>query len=502
VAAGKYGAEGSFLSVAGHCGPRVPRPCPRETRRPPRPRPGRGGTVRWPAVVAPCWRRAVRRSPPGSASPAGFSTNPKWGRLPRLHRADRRWREIGCRGSKPLTGYFPRTRRRPPPASSPARASSRRDHRALRPRQDGSARLGGPLQRITRRSKPVSPASPDETRRHSSPSTFLADRRATTSLPPPSERRARLEVLTSRACAPSLSQVTGTWNSPAGGSWSSGRRPLDGVIAKPLQSRTAGQASLLKVKHERTARWWCSATRPPPSGTGVGCSSRPQDDGRSALVKGAAPPRHGPSRRELVTELEPFVIRDTSTAAYRPRRDEAGSRLHGMQGVSYVRIERCSWPRCDTPLEGPPVPALGPVAALAPDRDARSGTFEHWRCRTASYDSELSPLKRSVLTGPARPAPWWLAGIFGKSGGRAARTGVALVPLPPLSRLCLDRAGARSALRPRGPRRRRRSGSVRTVISRGSTSRVQTWHRRGDVARAAVHGGAVGPCDGAVRFAG
>lgn len=337
-------------------------------------------------VVAPMLAKAVKEIPAPDSVPGGFLYEPKWDGFRGIIALTDDGVEIGSRGSKPLTRYFPElvdaaTRLLPGPCvldgeiivrtGEPGR--ERLDWEAL------SQRIHPAESRVTRlaRETPASFVAFD----------LLADGGDDLLASPFRERRARLESFLDGVPAPiHLSQVTRDvelarrWLVEFEGAG------LDGVIAKPLAEPYApGKRALLKVKHERTAEVVVLGYRVHTSGTGVGSLLLGLHDDDGALVNvGGASAFTDRRRRELATELEPFVMRDEAGAIVRGETER--SRFTGSKDVSYVRLEPVlvAEVRYDH-MEGHRFRHTVQLVRWRPDRDARSCTFEQLEV-PASYD--------------------------------------------------------------------------------------------------------------------
>ncbi|MGM0384483.1 MAG: ATP-dependent DNA ligase [Actinomycetota bacterium] len=330
--------------------------------------------------------KAVKEVPTPDSVAGGLLYEPKWDGFRGIIAFTDDGVEIGSRGSKPLTRYFPElvdavTRLLPRPCVLDGEivvrtgdpGAERLDWEAL------SQRIHPAESRIARlaRETPASFVAFD----------LLADGDADLLATPFRERRARLERLLDGVPAPiHLSQVTDDvalarrWLVEFEGAG------LDGVIAKPLADPyVPGKRTLLKVKHERTAEVVVLGYRIHTSGTGVGSLllGLHDDDGELVNVGGASAFTDR-RRRELVAELEPFVMRGDDGAVVHGETER--SRFTSDKDVSYVRLEPVlvAEVRYDH-MEGQRFRHTVQLLRWRPDRDARSCTFEQLEI-PASYD--------------------------------------------------------------------------------------------------------------------
>jgi ATP-dependent DNA ligase len=142
---------------------------------------------------------------------------------------------------------------------------------------------------------------------------------------------------------------------------------------------------MLKAKHHRSADVVVLGYRVHTSGTGVGSLllGLYNDDGQLLNVGGVSAFSDA-RRRELVTELEPLVLRDESGETVRGATDR--SRFSSSKDTSYVRLEptRVVEVRYDQ-MEGMRFRHTVQFERWRPDREARSCTFEQLD-RPIAYD--------------------------------------------------------------------------------------------------------------------
>lgn len=161
---------------------------------------------------------------------------------------------------------------------------------------------------------------------------------------------------------------------------------LDGVVTKPLDAAYApGKRVMFKTKHARTADVVLLGYRVHKSGSGVGSLlvGLYGDDGELHNVGGASA-FTDKRRLELVDELEPLVIRDEEGATVKGSTDR--SRFSANKDVSFVRLEptRVIEVKYDQ-MEGARFRHSVQFFRWRDDRDARSCTFEQLEV-PAGYD--------------------------------------------------------------------------------------------------------------------
>ncbi|WP_336648499.1 ATP-dependent DNA ligase [Microbacterium sp. MMO-10] len=337
-------------------------------------------------IPSPMLAKAAASVPEPAKFPGGLLYEPKWDGFRGLISWDGESVEIGSRGAKPLTRYFPELveaipRLLPGPclldgeivvASGPT-GSQRLDWEAL------SQRIHPAASRVQKLSAET-------------PAMFIAfDLLAAgdedlQSLPF-GERRARLERLL--ADVPHPLHLTRTTADP-----DTARRwlaefegaGLDGVVAKPLdQPYAPNKRTLFKIKHARTADVVALGYRIHKSGSGVGSLlvGLYGDDGVLRQVGGVAAWSDA-MRQQLVDDLAPLVERDESGAALTG--DGERSRFSGSKDTSFVRLrpERVLEVRYDQ-LEGWRFRHTVQFERWRDDREPRSCTYEQLET-VAGYD--------------------------------------------------------------------------------------------------------------------
>lgn len=337
-------------------------------------------------IPAPMLAKAAASVPDPAKTSGGLLFEPKWDGFRGLVAWDGENVEIGSRGAKPLTRYFPELveaipRLLPGPclldgeivvATGPTGAQ-RLDWEAL------SQRIHPAASRVSKLSIET-------------PAMFVAfdllaegddDLQAT----PFSERRERLELLMAGVEHP-LHLTRTTRDRDAAVRWLAEFEGagLDGVVAKPLdQPYAPNKRTLVKIKHARTADVVALGYRIHKSGSGVGSLlvGLYDSDGMLRQVGGVAAWSDA-RRQELVEELAPLVERDASGEAVTGEGER--SRFSGAKDVSFVRLrpERVLEVRYDQ-LEGARFRHTVQFERWRPDRDARSCTYEQLDT-VAGYD--------------------------------------------------------------------------------------------------------------------
>ncbi|GGM43216.1 ATP-dependent DNA ligase [Microbacterium saperdae] len=337
-------------------------------------------------IPAPMLAKAAATVPDPAKTPGGLLYEPKWDGFRGLISWDGESVEIGSRGAKPLTRYFPELVEAIPSllpgpclldgeivvATGPEGAQ-RLDWEAL------SQRIHPAASRVARLAAET-------------PAMFIAfdllaegdDDLLST---PFEDRRERLERLLADAPHP-LHLTRTTRDRDAAVRWLAEFEGagLDGVVAKPLaQPYAPGKRTLIKIKHARTADVVALGYRIHKSGSGVGSLlvGLYGADGTLRQVGGVAA-WTDVRRQELVTELAPLVERDEAGDAITGEGER--SRFSGAKDVSFVRLrpERVLEVRYDQ-LEGARFRHTVQFERWRPDRDARSCTYDQLDT-VAGYD--------------------------------------------------------------------------------------------------------------------
>lgn len=327
-------------------------------------------------IPAPMLAKAAAAVPDPARTTGGLLYEPKWDGFRGLISWDGETVEIGSRGAKPLTRYFPELvdavpQLLPGPclldgeivvATGPF-GRQRLDWEAL------SRRIHPAASRVTKLAAET-------------PAMFIAfDLLAIGDDDllgaPFQDRRARLETLMSGVAHP-LHITRTTRDRDAAVRWLAEFEGagLDGVVAKPLdQPYAPGKRTLIKIKHARTADVVALGYRVHKSGSGVGSLlvGLHDEDGVLRQVGGVAA-WSDVRRQELVAELAPLVERDDEGAVVTGAGER--SRFSGSKDVSFVRLrpERVLEVRYDQ-LEGARFRHTVQFARWRPDREARSCTY-------------------------------------------------------------------------------------------------------------------------------
>jgi ATP-dependent DNA ligase len=335
--------------------------------------------------------KAVDSVPEPDSVAGGLSYEPKWDGFRGIVAVGEpvadgtREVEIGSRGAKPLTRYFPEL---------VAAFASQLPHCTLdgeivlRRGESGSERLD--WEALSQRIHPA--ASRIAMLSQTTPAMFVAfdllalegddlmDR-------PFSERRAALERLAEPWTEP-LHLVQTTTDVDLARRWlvEFEGAGLDGVVAKPLAAAYApGKRTMLKVKHHRTADVVLLGYRVHSSGRGVGSLllGLYDDDGVLRGVGGASAFSNA-RRSELVEELEPFVERDDEGNPLTGEGER--SRFSSSKDVSFVKLrpERVLEVRYDQ-LEGMRFRHTVQFERWRDDREPESCTFDQLD-RPVAYD--------------------------------------------------------------------------------------------------------------------
>jgi len=332
--------------------------------------------------TAPMLAKAVAVVPEPDSVEGGLLYEPKWDGFRAILYWDGDALEIGSRGSKPLTRYFPEI----------AEAVARQlavpcvldGEIVVRSGQTGAERLD--WEALSARIHPAE----SRIRRLAAetPASFVAfdllefDGRSLLN-EPFSVRRAALEDIP-LAAPLHLSQITRDvelarrWLVDFEGAG------LDGVVAKPLAASYApGKRVMLKTKHRRTADVVVLGYRVHKSGTGVGSLllGLYGEDGELHGVGGASAFTDA-RRRELIDELEPLIQRDEAGEAVRGEGERNRFSSSKDTGFVALRPERVVEVRYDQ-MEGARFRHTVQVERWRDDREARSCTFDQLEVPTA-----------------------------------------------------------------------------------------------------------------------
>ena len=336
--------------------------------------------------ISPMLAKAVDAVPEQDSVPGGLSYEPKWDGFRAIVYFDGEHTEIGSRGSKMLTRYFPElteafARLLPTPCVLDGEI-------VVRTGEPGAERLD--WEALSQRIHPAD--SRVRKLAVETPAMFVAFdllESGENSLvdAPFAERREALEELVEKLPDPIYLAQTTTdvdlarrWLVEFEGAG------LDGVVAKPLAAPYApGKRLMLKVKHHRTADVVLLGYRVHKSGSGVGSLLLGLYDGDGELRNvGGASAFSDQRRLELVDELAPLVQRDETGDIVTGETDR--SRFSSGKDVSFVKLEpsRVIEVRYDQ-MEGMRFRHTAQFDRWRPDRDARSCTFDQLD-RPIAYD--------------------------------------------------------------------------------------------------------------------
>ncbi|GGE90308.1 ATP-dependent DNA ligase [Mycetocola zhadangensis] len=336
--------------------------------------------------VSPQLAKAIGAVPEPDSVDGGLSYEPKWDGFRAIIYFDGENVEIGSRGSKMLTRYFPELtdafrRLLPGPCVL--------DGEIVVPQgAEGSQKLD--WEALSQRIHPA--ASRVNLLAETTPAMFVAfdllSQADEVLLDAPfSRRRSMLDDLFGALPHP-LHVTTTTTDVDLARRWlvEFEGAGLDGVVAKPLNAAYApGKRLMLKIKHHRTADAVVVGYRVHKSGNGVGSLllGLYTDDGVLLNVGGASAFSNA-RRLELIDELAPLVKRDTDGEIVSAETDR--SRFSGSKDVSYVPLEptRVLEVQYDQ-MEGMRFRHTVQFERWRPDREATSCTFDQLD-RPIAYD--------------------------------------------------------------------------------------------------------------------
>lgn len=333
-------------------------------------------------IPAPMLAKAVPQVPDAE----GYSFEPKWDGFRVLAAWDGESVELGSRGAKPLTRYFPElvaalAELLPEPCLI--------DGEIVIPvGSEGAQRLD--WEALSQRIHPA--ASRVATLAAETPALLIAFdllARGDRDLQAEPFATRRAELVDLLGDVPSPVHVTRTtadadlarrWLADFEGAG------LDGVVAKRLDAPySPGKRTMLKIKHARTADVVVVGYRVHKSGRGVGSLlvGLYDDDGSLRNVGGVSAFTDA-RRLELVDELAPLVERNEDGTPVGAETER--SRFSGSKDVSFVplRPERVLEVRYDQ-LEGMRFRHTVQFDRWRPDREARSCTFSQLE-RVTAYD--------------------------------------------------------------------------------------------------------------------
>jgi len=337
-------------------------------------------------IPAPMLAKSVPAVPDPAKTAGGLLYEPKWDGFRALIGWDGSEVEIGSRGSKPLTRYFPElvdaiSRLVPEPSLLDGEI-------VVADGEPGSQRLQ--WEQLSQRIHPA--ASRVALLSETTPAMFVAfdllargDRDLRDE--PFSERRAQLEDLLRDVPHP-IHLTRTTTDATLAEQWLAEFEGagLDGVVAKPLALPYApGKRTMFKIKHARTADVVAVGYRIHKSGEGVGSLLVGLHDGDGNLRQvGGVAAWSNARRLELIDELAPLVVRDDDGDAVTGQSDR--SRFTASKDTSFVRLrpERVLEVAYDQ-LEGDRFRHTVQFQRWRPDRDAASCTFDQLETVSA-YD--------------------------------------------------------------------------------------------------------------------
>jgi len=338
------------------------------------------------ALIEPMLAKLTDTIPLPDRVAGGLSYEPKWDGFRGIVYFDGAEVEIGSRGSKLLTRYFPElVEMFRAQLTSPCILDG---EIVVRSGKAGAERLDWELL-----SQRIHPAATRVTKlAQETPASFVAfdllSLDGASLLDTPfGERRAALEKLLSTAKAPlHLTQtsidpaVAQRWLEEFEGAG------LDGVVAKPLAAPYGpGKRSMFKTKHDRTADVVLLGYRIHKSGSGVGSLLLGLYDENGELKNVGGVSAFSDARRlELVEELAPLVRRDASGEIVTGATDR--SRFSGNKDVSFVALEptRVLEVKYDQ-MEGSRFRHTVQFVRWRPDRDAHSCSYDQLE-RPIAYD--------------------------------------------------------------------------------------------------------------------
>ncbi|OMH31538.1 ATP-dependent DNA ligase [Tersicoccus sp. Bi-70] len=326
--------------------------------------------------VAPMLAKAVATVPAPDSVPGGLQYEPKWDGFRAIIYADGTDVQIGSRGSKMLTRYFPEVVAQI--AEQVTVPCVLDGELIVRTGEPGSERLD--WEALSQRIHPA--ASRVNRLAEETPASFvafdlLAENGQSLLEEPLAERRSRLEKLMAPLRAPlHLSQTTDDlataqrWLEEFEGAG------LDGVVAKPLSSAyLPNKRTMLKIKYHRTADVVALGYRIHKSGQGVGSILVGLYQGDELYGVGGVSAFSDARRLELIDELDPVVERDEHGAAVTGEGER--NRFSSNKDTSFVRLrpERVLEVQYDQ-MEGMRFRHTAQFARWRPDREARSCTYD------------------------------------------------------------------------------------------------------------------------------
>jgi ATP-dependent DNA ligase len=327
-------------------------------------------------IPEPMLAKLVASIPEADAVEGGLSYEPKWDGFRAIVVITDAGVEIGSRGSKPLTRYFPEL------------LTEFREQLPLGTVVDGEiivrqGAAGAERLEWETLSQRIHPAqSRIDKLSVETPASFvgfdlLAEAGRSLLDAPFAERRRALERVLGSVRAPlHLSRVTRDaaearrWLAEFEGAG------LDGVVAKPLAAPYApGKRVMLKIKHDRTADVVLMGYRVHKSGTGVGSLLLGLYHDGELLPVGGASAFSNARRLELIDELAPLVETDDAGEAVTGETER--SRFSASKDVSFVKLrpERVLEVKYDQ-MEGRRFRHVVQFVRWRDDRNPRSCTYD------------------------------------------------------------------------------------------------------------------------------
>jgi ATP-dependent DNA ligase len=339
--------------------------------------------------IAPMLAKAVPDVPDPDSVKGGLRYEPKWDGFRGIVTIDGDDVEIGSRGAKPLTRYFPEL------VEAFRAQFGGRGHPVvldgeviLRAGEPGHEKLDWEAlsQRIHPAASRIAKLSAETPAQFVAFDLLAADGEELVDLPF-DERRARLEALSGDFADPLFVTRT-TLDVDVARGWLTTFEGagLDGVVAKPrTRPYEPGKRSMLKVKHHRTADVVAIGYRVHKSGSGVGSLlvGLYGDDGEVRQVGGVS--AFSDKRRlALVDELDTVVVKDADGRPVTGAGEK--SRFSSGRDTSFVRLapELVLEVRYDQ-MEGDRFRHTVQFERWRPDRDAASCGFDQLEV-PAAYD--------------------------------------------------------------------------------------------------------------------
>lgn len=336
--------------------------------------------------IAPMLAKSVPHVPEPSSVAGGLGYEPKWDGFRGIAYIDGDSVEIGSRGSKMLTRYFPELTAAL--AAAVPKPCVLDGEIVVRTGEPGRERLD--WEALSQRIHPAE--SRVRLLAEQTPAMFIAfdllalDGRTLIDDPFHARREALEHLLDGVGHPVYLTQLTRDvdlarrWLDEFEGAG------LDGVVAKPLDAPyEPGKRIMLKTKHHRTADVVVVGYRIHKSGRGVGSLLLGLYDANGELQSVGGVSAFTDRRRlELIDELEPLVERDAVGELIKGATDR--NRFSSNRDVSYVRLrpERVVEVRYDQ-MEGMRFRHTAQFVRWRPDREARSCTFDQLE-RPVAYD--------------------------------------------------------------------------------------------------------------------